>query len=295
MASSITSSPIIVIGMHRSGTTMLTEFMRDMGVFMGAVREQNGESVFHLRENSWLLEQCAARWDYPDRIEMLLSDERLMDLFERYLRERQKSARAAMLFQGARRGFGLAGGSGFWGWKDPRNSLTLPLWLRLYPDAKVVHVIRHGFDVARSLQHRYGKVIDGFDTQLTKSPARFRLRPRSGVHLSPLETDIGFGVDLWKKYESACVKHVAALGDRAYSVRYETFLENPESICRELSDFVGFDMSGLRFEKATAKLRADRGFAFLADSEAQKLAQTQAETLAEFGYGPNGWLDGAAA
>ena len=294
MASSNASSPIIVIGMHRSGTTMLTEFMRDMGVFMGAVREQNGESVFHLRENSWLLQQCAARWDYPDRIEMLLEDDRLMGLFERYLRERQRSVRAAMLFQGAGRGFGLAKGGGFWGWKDPRNSLTLPLWLLLYPDAKVVHVIRHGFDVARSLQHRYGKVIEGFDAQLTRSPARFRMIPRGGVHLSPLDTDIGFGVELWKKYESACVKHVAALGDRAYSVSYEKFLENPEGICRELSEFVGFDMNGPRFDKATAKLRADRGFAFLNDAEARKLAETQAATLAEFGYGPDGWLGASA-
>ena len=25
-----------------------------------------------------------------------------------------------------------------WGWKDPRNSITLPLWLRLYPEAKII-------------------------------------------------------------------------------------------------------------------------------------------------------------
>jgi len=284
--------PIIVIGMHRSGTTMLTEFMRDMGVFMGSVRERNGESVFHLRENSWLLEQCGARWDYPDRIEMLLKNERLMDLFAAYLRERQRSARAATVFHGAGRVFGLMGRAerGLWGWKDPRNSLTLPLWLRLYPDAKIVHVIRHGVDVAHSLQKRYGQIIDGFDSQLKRSPTLFRLRPRRGVHLSDMN-DLNFGLNLWSHYESACLNHVVELGKRAHSVRYEEFLEDPKHICRSLSDFVGFDMSGPSFEKATSKLRADRGFAYLSNPEASEFAAKQANVLAGFGYGPDGWLE----
>ena len=177
---------------------------------------------------------------------------------------------------------------GLWGWKDPRNSLTLPLWLRLYPEAKIVHVLRHGVDVARSLQKRYGQVIDGFDAQLKKSPARFRLRPRRGVHLSDM-SDLGFGLNLWSHYESACLKHVAELGERAYSVRYEEFIEDPGRICRTLSDFVGFDMSGDRFTKATSKLRADRGFAYLGNPEASAFAAEQADVLAGFGYGPGGW------
>lgn len=41
-----------------------------------------------------------------------------------------------------------------WGWKDPRNTFTLTHWLRLFPNAKVIHLIRHGWDVALSLQKR---------------------------------------------------------------------------------------------------------------------------------------------
>jgi hypothetical protein len=41
-----------------------------------------------------------------------------------------------------------------WGWKDPRNSITLPVWLKLFPDARVIHIVRNGVDVAESLYRR---------------------------------------------------------------------------------------------------------------------------------------------
>jgi glycosyltransferase involved in cell wall biosynthesis len=41
-----------------------------------------------------------------------------------------------------------------WGWKDPRNSLTLPFWRQLIPDLKIVVCLRHPVEVARSLSQR---------------------------------------------------------------------------------------------------------------------------------------------
>lgn len=41
-----------------------------------------------------------------------------------------------------------------WGWKDPRNSLTLPFWKSLIPDLKVVICLRHPLEVAKSLYKR---------------------------------------------------------------------------------------------------------------------------------------------
>ena len=44
-----------------------------------------------------------------------------------------------------------------WGWKDPRNVFTLPLWLRVFPEAKIIYIVRNGVDVAASLL-----VLSGF-------------------------------------------------------------------------------------------------------------------------------------
>jgi GT2 family glycosyltransferase/glycosyltransferase involved in cell wall biosynthesis len=41
-----------------------------------------------------------------------------------------------------------------WGWKDPRNSLTLPFWLSLLPDLQVVICLRNPLEVALSLRKR---------------------------------------------------------------------------------------------------------------------------------------------
>jgi hypothetical protein len=45
---------------------------------------------------------------------------------------------------------------GVWGWKDPVNSLTLPLWRQAIPDLAVVVCVRHPRDVAASLSARHG-------------------------------------------------------------------------------------------------------------------------------------------
>jgi len=41
-----------------------------------------------------------------------------------------------------------------WGWKDPRNSLTLPFWRRIVPDLRVVICLRNPLEVAHSLRKR---------------------------------------------------------------------------------------------------------------------------------------------
>ncbi len=41
-----------------------------------------------------------------------------------------------------------------WGWKDPRNSLTLPFWMRLLPEMKILICLRNPLEVALSLRAR---------------------------------------------------------------------------------------------------------------------------------------------
>ena len=58
--------PVIVIGMHRSGTSMLTRFIQDLGVFMGKDLSENDESRFFMNLNRWILFQAGASWDVPE-------------------------------------------------------------------------------------------------------------------------------------------------------------------------------------------------------------------------------------
>jgi len=45
-------------------------------------------------------------------------------------------------------------GQHHWGWKDPRNSLTLPFWRRIVPDLRLVICLRNPLEVSHSLRVR---------------------------------------------------------------------------------------------------------------------------------------------
>ena len=42
--------PVVVIGMHRSGTSIMAMLLDQLGVFMGSSRDQNYESTFFLKK-----------------------------------------------------------------------------------------------------------------------------------------------------------------------------------------------------------------------------------------------------
>lgn len=93
-----------------------------------------------------------------------------------------------------------------WGWKDPRNSLTLPFWQRLMPDLKVVVAVRHPFEVANSLAAR-----DRFPILLS--------------------------VELWTGYNVRVMKH--ALAEKRLVTHYESYFLSFTNETKRLLSFVG--------------------------------------------------------
>ena len=46
-------NPVIIIGMHRSGTTMLAKFISELGIFLGSSKNRgpNHESYFFMKNS----------------------------------------------------------------------------------------------------------------------------------------------------------------------------------------------------------------------------------------------------
>ena len=57
--------PVIILGMHRSGTSMLSRILEKLDIFMGWRKEENNEALFFLKFNDWILKQANATWDNP--------------------------------------------------------------------------------------------------------------------------------------------------------------------------------------------------------------------------------------
>ena len=149
-------APIIFIGMHRSGTSMIGRLLEDMGLFVGTRKEDNNEAMFFQRLKEWLMAQCGARWDTPQATQYLWRNGELLTWIDDYIRQLLDGPRAIQ-FIGLRHYLTTGGITKLhfpWGWKDPRNTFTLPVWLRIFPEAKVICIERHGVDVAQSLRVR---------------------------------------------------------------------------------------------------------------------------------------------
>jgi len=250
--------PLIVIGMHRSGTSLLSKLLQGMGVPMGSDRNVHDESAFFLELNKFLFRAAHADWDYPQPMLLALEVLELRHALVEHLRSHCAS-RAARAYLGWRRFLRsprIESQTGPWGWKDPRNTFTLPLWLEVFPSARVLHVYRNGVDVAESLVARERRRV-----------ARIHNAVRSCRCLTHERA-----FELWTEYVTASHRFTAALApERVHQIRYESFLEEPESGLRDLAVFLGLDLSDAELRALAADVEPDRAHAFRGDPELVRL------------------------
>ena len=58
-------SPILLSGMHRSGTSMVTNILNKCGLIIGNKLDLNNESLFFQRINTWMMSLLGSSWDIP--------------------------------------------------------------------------------------------------------------------------------------------------------------------------------------------------------------------------------------
>jgi hypothetical protein len=136
---------IVVLGMHRSGTSCLTGLLEQAGVFLGPVSKKNPfnlkgnhESSELMRLHEALLEENGGGWaDPPSTVHWSAAARATRDAFIRRF-----EAVAC------------------WGFKDPRTLFTLEGWLEAIPELAPAGIFRHPMLVAQSLQRRDGFSIE---------------------------------------------------------------------------------------------------------------------------------------
>jgi hypothetical protein len=279
--------PVIFIGMHRSGTSMLARLLEELGVFFGAVKDENNEALFFQDLNEWLLGQCGGRWDNPAAFNQYFwRNAETVRWSELYLRDLLVSPRAVQ-FLGARYAVrGILGLETPWGWKDPRNTFTLPLWLRIFGDAKVVSIERNGVDVAQSLRAREINILNDAPRVYRRNRLAFFLRlRRSGFVHSPRCLVLEDGFALWEEYTSqARVALGEVPAERVLALRYEDVLADPVKWLGQSADFCGLRVSQNQIESVAKNIRADRANAYESDVELANFAAERSAALSAHGY-----------
>jgi Sulfotransferase family len=140
--------PVAIAGMHRSGSSLVARLLHLCGLDLGpedrlmpaANDNPEGfwESLPFVHINDCVIGEFGGWWDRPSQPLPGWECAPLLDC-------RREQARDLP---------GQLGLTEPWGWKDPRNSLTIPFWLNIWPDLRVVVCVRNPLEVANSLLQR---------------------------------------------------------------------------------------------------------------------------------------------
>jgi GT2 family glycosyltransferase len=190
---------ICVLGMHRSGTSLVAGLLHLLGVHLGSddhlmtptINNPKGywENQHVTDLNDAILGRLGGSWsDIPTLPPFWPDAPPLADLRQRARELLRKEFAASQL----------------WGFKDPRTCITLPLWQRLAPPLKYVITVRNPLDSARSLS-----------------------RSES--------VDCGHG--LWLTYMASCLINTA--GHPRLFLEYEDAIEDPLGTLAQLATFIG--------------------------------------------------------
>lgn len=277
--------PLIIAGMHRSGTSMLTSILGELGLFIGQKRDENDEATFFLNLNNWLLRQAGAAWDYPEPFEAFLSDADLVAARAAQLRHMLTMPRAVEYLGITRylKTGDIARLDVPWGWKDPRNTFTLPVWRKVFPGARLLVIHRHGADVASSLAVRAQRV----KKQLVANPVHMsRWNWRLPVSNNSFNRclDLEESLKLWESYTATANRHALELGPNALVLKYEEFLARPAEEIARIVRFAGLAAEPEAIARAVGRLRRDRAYGYRDNPAASALAERHGPALAAYGY-----------
>jgi hypothetical protein len=206
--------PVCIAGMARSGTSLCTRTLNLCGLSLGDEADllppgpDNPDGFWEnsrfVAINEALLSMFGGAWDCPPVIP-------LEDDSEPFARLVAKAETTLELFAGQEP----------WGWKDPRNSLTLPFWRRYFPEMKVVICLRNPLEVAQSLYRR-----SWYSTELS--------------------------LTLWYTYNQRLLSAIPP--EQRIVTHYDAYFADPEAEIRRVLDFLAMPAEDGQIAQACAAL-----------------------------------------
>lgn len=249
------SQPLIILGMHRSGTSLAVRLLTAVGFHMGYQLSRDAEAVFFQKLNRRIFRAVDVKWGYVDPLIEAMQDQSFV--------EEQTLTMLSALFTEKR----LLGGEikiseffgpqhwpeviqnkmRYWGWKDPRTTITFPIWLRIFPNAKVLHLLRNGIDVAISTHRRTLRQQKNF------------LKRTLPFDYSPITLDFEYCFQLWQVYVSFVLENKYHISKGNYlEVRFEDLLSEPDKHLRSISEFVEYPVQDEKLHAAIEQVNRNR-------------------------------------
>jgi hypothetical protein len=136
---------LIIVGMHRSGTSLTTSILQKAGLNIGSELLEAGEG--NVKGH---FENCNF-YDFHKRgLHSLSMNSDGWDLKRIDKLDKQLDKEASAIIK--------KNSNGSWGWKDPRTTLFLRFWEKKLPEAKYLFIYRNPWEVVDSLYRRNNDV-----------------------------------------------------------------------------------------------------------------------------------------
>lgn len=167
----------IILGMHRSATSFIGKALKDQGVNMGekllGPSKGNLQGHFENRRflelNKKILKEAGGSWDNPPPEGAIIkAGRKFQNEIKEIVRQEQRK---------------------LWGWKDPRTTLTIRLYMPYLENPYFIVCFRNPYEVAKSLQKRNGFSLEKglalatiYNERLLNFLTDFCLRRNHGVN-----------------------------------------------------------------------------------------------------------------
>jgi hypothetical protein len=125
-----------------------------------------------------------------------------------------------------------------WGWKEPRTTLFAPAWLKIFPDARFVHVVRDSLAAAESIRERELKFQAAGD-------------PPTG-NLS----EVNYCQRVVEAYLAAAER--VANSPNYYRFQFEQLQDNPPAMLEQIANFCDVRVTTGNLAAAAASIRPAR-------------------------------------
>jgi hypothetical protein len=222
------------------------------GVFLGLRKDSNNEAKFFIKLNDLILREFGGTWDSPRSI-IQFQDPQVLDVYADFLLSAVGSVRSIEYW-----GRHILRRSTLksWGWKDPRNTFTLPIWLKIFPDAKVVCIKRNLIDVGVSLATRSENLL-----QIAKGGGVGLKIPSSvvmGVECLDVERAIALGVLYSEELNKV---EMIVPRENYHEIKFEALSEE-QGVIENLFDFLGLEYSAQEIDDVRGFVVSENAYKF---------------------------------
>ena len=196
--------PLIILGMHRSGTSVLANWLHQCGFNLGdeMIGPGNGNSEGHFED-----------------LEIYRLHKKILrnNLLGYQVTEPTRLRYSGSAIRRAQRLFTEKKESDCWGWKDPRTCLMMDLWNQIIPAYKTIVIFRDFKQVVDSLMRRKRKAVE-----LIKNPVKRNMQ-RLKYQLFSRHAANRF-LKVWIEYNRQILEHTRQRNPEDYLVVDESML-----------------------------------------------------------------------